>query len=279
MDKTSSYILLIGILVVISIGFTIWSTITLGGSINTLNTKTDSQFKTLTSTLSSLNDSLQLESESHFISVINSVQPSIVTVLSYPVHNDTGSNNVIFLDNNGKEWNLGAGFSIDSNGDILTANHIIANTTSVIIILPDGKTIIPVSKSKNIPDLDLAILFVNSSLPSVKLQNGVSQQVGLSIAFTGYPITTSINGVNVPVETTLRGSVSAIVPFTYNNQPVPVYVLGVAANKGKGNSGGPVFSLKTGEVIGIINEKITSTEGVAISTVVSQQLINNLLSQ
>lgn len=265
MDKISTYIFGLGILVIISIAFTTWSTI-----------RTDNQFDDISSTLASINNSLELESENHFINIISSIQPSIVTVLSAPAHKDNGSNNIIFLDNNGQEWNLGAGFSIDDNGDILTANHVITGATETAIILNNG-TLIPVSKASSIPDLDVAILYVNSSVPSVKLQDGISSQIGMSIAFTGFPLSTSIEGGNIPVKTTVKGSISAVIPFTYNNLPAPVYILGAAANKG--NSGGPVFSLKTGEVVGIINQKITEKEGVTISTVVNQQLINSILNR
>lgn len=232
-------------------------------SISNLNNKIDS-----------INNSLELESEDHFINVQHNMAESIVAVLSSPAHNDNGTNNIIFLDNAGQEWNLGTGFSFDDNGNILTAYHVIKNTSKLLILTKDGKTI-PVFNSKDIPDLDLSILFVNSTLPSVKLQNGLSY-IGASIAFTGYPLSTRINGQNIPVESTVKGSVSNLIPFTYNNQLVPVYVLGAAANKG--NSGGPVFSLKTGEVIGIINEKIIGTEGITISTAINQELINKLLN-
>lgn len=276
MDKISKYILLIGVLIVASIILTFWFN-------NQLNKKIDRQFDTINLTLdtinltlTSLNDSLQLESETHFMNTISNINPSVVSVLSSPPHNDSGSNNVIYLDNGGQAWNLGTGFSIDSNGDILTANHVVDNVKTIVIILPNG-TILPVSRMVNIPDLDVAILYVNSSLPPVKLQNVLSSSpVGMSIAFIGYPFTTEINGKNSPVETTVKGTVSAIIPYTYKNQVVYVYVLGAAANKG--NSGGPVFSLKTGEVIGIINEKTTQQEGIAISTVITKQLVTELLS-
>lgn len=256
-NKILYAVVILAILILALIGFMFYST-------NNLNNKIDS-----------INKSLALESEDHFIDVQNTISKSIVTVLSSPVHNDSGANNVIYLDDKGEAWNLGTGFSIDNDGHFLTALHVIRNTSLVLIVLPDGKGAIPVKKSVNNPDLDLSILYTNTSLPPVKIQNGLSY-VGANVAFAGFPLSTSVNGKNMPVLTMVKGSVSALIPFRYYAQDVPVYVLGAAANKG--NSGGPVFSLKTGEVIGIINEKITSSEGVAISTAINQNLINNLMN-
>lgn len=229
-------------------------------SISSLNGKIDS-----------INKSLEIESEDHYINIQKNIGQSVVMVLSSPAHSDSASNDVIYLDNKGQAWNMGTGFSFNNEGNILTANHVIKNATAVVVVYQTTK--IPVTKSKNIPELDLAILYVNSSISPVRLQGGdlsdMNNRLGSSVAFIGYPLTT-------PIQTTVRGSVSGLIPFTYENEIVPVYVLGAAANKG--NSGGPVFSLKTGEVIGIINEKIEGTEGIAISTAINQNLINNIMN-
>lgn len=251
--------IVLAILILASIGFMFYST-------SNLNNKIDS-----------INKSLELESEDHFIQVQSNIGKSVVMVLSSPVHNDSGTNDVIYLDDKGQAWNLGTGFSIDDKGDILTANHVVRNASTVLILYQNNSVTmtIPVTGSKNFPDLDLAILYTKSSITPVRLQNSLSY-VGASVAFAGFPLSTQVNGKNIPVETVIKGSVSGLVPFTYQDQVVPVYVLGGTANKG--NSGGPVFSLKTGEVIGIINEKIMGTKGIAISTAINQNLINNLMN-
>lgn len=234
----------------------------------------------LNTKIDSLNKSLELESEDHYINVQNDIAKSVVMVLSAPAHTDgTSNNNVIYLDNEGGAWNLGTGFSIDDKGDILTADHVVTNASDVVVEYNDGSNskMFTVYGIRHVPELDLAILYVNTPIPPVKLQDGNfdSSRVGSSVAFIGFPLTTPLDGKNYPVQTSVKGSVSSIVPFTYKNDKVPVYILGGTANHG--NSGGPVFSLKTGEVIGIINQKIVGTEGITISTAVNQNLVNSLL--
>ena len=243
----------------------------------------------INSKIESINKSLELESEDHYMNIQREVAESVVIVFSFPVNSGNSSSDVIFLDDTGQSWNIGTGFSIDNKGTILTANHVVQGADKVVVIhqttttsdVSIDTTAIPiqVSRIKSVPDLDLAILYTNSSITPVKIQtgnvNGMSSFLGSSIAFIGYPLSIPINGKNIPIQTTVRGSVSGIVPFPYQNQEVLVYVLGAAANKG--NSGGPVFSLKTGEVIGIINKKFGEKESIAISTAINQNLINKLV--
>ncbi len=257
-------IVTVAILILISIGLTFYLTSNLNNKIEIVN------------------NLLNAESETHFIEVQKTTANSVVEVISSPINNNGGSNNVIYLDNKGQAWNMGTGFSIDNKGHILTANHVIQNANTVMVLYTDGLTTktIPVNGIKSSSDLDLAILYTNSSIPPVTIQGGniqdMNSYLGASVAFIGYPFSTTLNGVNHPVETTTRGSISALIPFTYKNQQVPVYVIGANANRG--NSGGPVFSLKTGQVIGIINEKSEGTEGIAISTAINQDLITQAMN-
>jgi len=258
---------ILGILIIALMVFTYYST-------SNLNTKIESVNNSL--------NSLELGSEDHFIQVQNDMVKSIVMVRSSPAHSDTSSaDNVIFLDNNGQAWNLGTGFSIDDNGDILTANHVVSDSNLVFVDYNDDQNVktFTVYAIRHVPELDLAILYVNTSIPKARIQSlnssYKSSEIGSSIAFIGFPMTTILDGKSIPVQTTVKGSVSSIIPFTYKNEKVPVLILGGTANHG--NSGGPVFSLKTGEVIGMINQKIEGTEGITISTAIYQELINNLL--
>lgn len=227
----------------------------------------------LSDSITKLNDKIEIESDDHYIQVQNEVQKSVVLVISHPANLvGESANNVIYIDDNGEQWNQGTGFSIDKQGNILTANHVVGAAKFVTVILPNNNgQKIPVESWKQVPDLDLAILYVNSSVPPVKIHEGSlkdsSSNVGSSVAFIGFP-------AGLSAETTVKGSVSGIFPFTYKNERALVYILGGTANPG--NSGGPVFSLKTGQVIGIINSKIKGTEGIIISTAINQDLINNI---
>jgi S1-C subfamily serine protease len=241
-----------------------------------LSMRLDSLNSDLNEKIGYVNESVNQQSDDHFITVQKEITKSIVAVRSTPVSStdQSSASQVIYLDNNGMAWKTGTGFSIDDKGDILTAYHIVEGGKTVEIILPDmNSKVMSVEKVQAVPSLDLAILYVNSSVPPVKLQEGnftdLQSNVGSSIAFTGFP-------GNLQAETTIKGSVAGIMPSSYNNIPVIVYILGGTANKG--NSGGPVFSLKSGKVIGIINQKVGDTEGIAISTAINKNLLDNLMN-
>jgi S1-C subfamily serine protease len=276
MDKVSTSIFVLGILIAIFIIYMVWSTNALSTSLDNLSTKTDVQFRTLSSSLDSLNKSLQFESEDHFVSVIQNLDDSIVAVVTFPVHNVTESS-VIYVDQNGQQGNMGAGFSIDKNGNILTAYHIIRDTNQGFIVLKNGTIMQIMSNPSIFPELDLAIIHINSGVPSVSIEDTNSPvPIGTSLAFTGFPLAdVIIQGQITFPRITTRGIISDIIPFIYNNTLIPVYILGASVNGG--DSGGPVYSLKTGKVIGIINERFTEKEGIGISTPINQYVINLLL--
>lgn len=246
-----------------------------------LNSKLDSTNNNLNSKLDSTNNLLNLQSESHFINIQSNIAKSIVIIESpIPTNYSSSANSedIIYLDNNGQSWKIGTGFSVDDKGHILTANHVIDGAQNVIISYSNGvtTTTIPAIGSMRFPDLDMAILYADLSIPPVTIQGqDMNSHIGSTVGFIGYPLISPVNGIPSPIETTTRGTVSGLIPFTYQNQQVPVYVIGANANHG--NSGGPVFSLGSGEVIGIINQKVSNMEGMAISTAIDQNLINSMI--
>lgn len=111
---------------------------------------------------------------------------------------------------------------------------------------------------------DLALLRIEGTpLPAMTLQTAGPVREGQSVAFTGFPI----GGVLGLSPVTHRGIISAITPIALpsatanqlNEQVIKrlksgtfeVYQLDATAYPG--NSGGPLFEMEKGEVIGIIN--------------------------
>ncbi|HEC39482.1 hypothetical protein LCGC14_0577210 [marine sediment metagenome] len=186
-----------------------------------------------------------------------------------PSEDSSGFNAVIFTDAEGLDWSIGTGFSINSDGDILTAKHVINNADVVIVALKDGN----VKRVDNIivtDYSDVALLKVNSGLPPVKfIENGVSD-LGTDIGFIGFPL-----GPNT--RTSTKGSISAVIPYRYegDNSDTIVYIINSFVNKG--NSGGPVFSLKTGEVVGIMNALSEEMNGIAISTALNKNALSPVI--
>jgi len=111
---------------------------------------------------------------------------------------------------------------------------------------------------------DVALLRIGGSpLPSMRLGNSVKVREGELYAFTGYPIG-MVLGLN-PV--THRGIVSAISPIAIpahasrrlNSRMIrrlvePYDVFQLDATAYPGNSGSPLYDVKRGDVVGIINK-------------------------
>lgn len=267
MVDTLRVLRLLTILIIISLVFSIFSyfgTTSIDTTISSeVLTGLEPKFDKINNQLESINNSLWLESEEHYIEIMDKMVKSIVQVISYPSSETSGENAVFFIDENGRKWSLGTGFSIDDDGRILTAYHIVKNSENVVLILQDGETV-PVSKILNFPELDLSILDIKTDVPQVEFEEKQSK-VGTTVGFIGFPLGNEYR-------ITTQGTISGAIKFKYNNDDVVVYTINSFSNKG--NSGGPVFSLKNGRVIGIVNAKLVEKEGFTISTVLNSEIIS-----
>jgi S1-C subfamily serine protease len=166
---------------------------------------------------------------------------------------------------------LGTGFVIGDGRLIVTNAHVLPKEI-------DSKGIeriaVFVRKNKNVSVLeakivatdaihDIAILqLVSGALPALKISDKAVRE-GQSIVFTGYPIGMVLGLYPV----THRGIISAITPVVLPaiksrqinakllrrlRDPFDVYQLDATAYPG--NSGSPVYSVETGNVIGIVNK-------------------------
>ncbi len=111
---------------------------------------------------------------------------------------------------------------------------------------------------------DLALLRIEGTpLPALTLGDAEAAREGTSIAFTGYPIggvlgfspvthrgiVSSVTSIVLPAATS--GQLSARAVSRLREGPFDIYQLDATAYPG--NSGGPVFDVATGRVIGVIN--------------------------
>jgi S1-C subfamily serine protease len=110
---------------------------------------------------------------------------------------------------------------------------------------------------------DLALLEIEArTLPPLILANSAEVQEGEAVAFTGYPIGLVL-GLN---PTTHTGIISAIAPIVLPSPTAhtikkeiltllrhPYDIFQIDATAYPGNSGGPVYRISSGEVIGILN--------------------------
>ena len=112
------------------------------------------------------------------------------------------------------------------------------------------------------PVHDLALLYISTPLPALKLAASANAREGAEVAFTGFPIGMALGLYPV----THRGIVSAVSPMAppqtdsrlltakmIRAMRDPYDVLQLDATAYPGNSGSPVFDQRSGEVIGVIN--------------------------
>lgn len=150
--------------------------------------------------------------------------------------------------------NGGTGFIIDGKGIIVTNAHVISNANTILVLNNKGdefraNVIFEDQKS------DIAILKIKDN--DFKAFNAIpysikkaGAELGEQLFTIGYPRNEIVYN---------EGYMSAKTGFNGDTMSCQI---GVPANPG--NSGGPVFN-KSGEIIGIINTRLTEAEGVVFA--------------
>ena len=176
-----------------------------------------------------------------------------------------------------EERALGSGFLVDPSGYIVTNDHVIDKADRIYVKLttdpPNDQghraTVVGVDK-----DTDLAVIKIDAgeSLPTVKLGNSDSAQVGDSVEAIGSPFDLS--------QTVTAGIVSA------KNRNIEGGVGGqfkhyiqTDAAINPGNSGGPLLNMD-GQVIGVNTALITQTNGyMGIGFAIPSNTVVNVYNQ
>ncbi|MGB0747338.1 MAG: DegQ family serine endoprotease [Magnetospiraceae bacterium] len=166
---------------------------------------------------------------------------------------------------------LGSGFVIDTEGHVVTNNHVIADAAEIRVVLHDG-TIIDAELVGTDPETDIAVLKIDpdaAEIPAVKFGNSDQAHVGDWVMAVGNPF-----GLG---STVTAGIISArgrdINAGRYDD------FIQTDASINKGNSGGPLFNLD-GDVIGV-NTLIFSPSGgnVGIGFAVPSQVAEPIVDQ
>jgi serine protease Do len=171
-----------------------------------------------------------------------------------------------------KQRSLGSGFIVDSQGYIVTNNHVIDGASKIKVKLQDGRELTGTVVGTD-PQTDLAVVKVNAStLPTLKLGNSDQVKVGEWVLAFGSPF-----GLE---QTMTAGIISAkgrdIGAGNYDS------FLQTDAAINPGNSGGPLVNLR-GEVVGI-NTMILSQSGgfqgvgLAIPATMADNVYHQLIS-
>ena len=163
---------------------------------------------------------------------------------------NTTRNSVVLIET---DIGSGSGWIYDTNGHIITNNHVVENTNWIRVTFQSG-TIIQATLVGRDPYSDMAVIKINASdEPLFPLEIGVSADllVGETVTAIGNPF-----GLD---NTMTAGIVSATgrQMSTINNYAI-VDVIQTDAAINPGNSGGPLFNLK-GKVVGMNTAIISST--------------------
>jgi serine protease Do len=166
----------------------------------------------------------------------------------------------------------GSGLIIDSDGHIVTNNHVIGDATEIEVRFSDKTKLIAHVVGKD-PDTDLALLKVNAGrpLPNARFGDSTSVKVGQWVLAVGNPF-----GLD---RTVTLGVVSGIGRENINLSRYENFIQ-TDASINPGNSGGPLFNLH-GEVIGINTAIINFAQGIgfAIPSNMAKQVIEQLLAK
>ena len=139
----------------------------------------------------------------------------------------------------------GTGWIVDSNGLIVTNNHVVAGANSVTVTLQNGKTYLAKTVRTD-PIDDLAVIDIGTS-------NLQALTMGDSSAMTDGDLVVAIgNALGEKIEAT-QGIISDTgVTFAVDSRETLYNTLETTAQIVHGNSGGPLVNMD-GQIIGIIS--------------------------
>ncbi|MCX6644940.1 MAG: trypsin-like peptidase domain-containing protein [bacterium] len=170
--------------------------------------------------------------------VVRTLEPAVVWILA-----DTGSGDV---------WTQGSGFIVHETGCVLTNAHVVDGADQIIVGWPDRFN----RSEKNAEilaidtNLDLAVLKIDGAhLPTLPIGSSSDAGLGDAVITLGYPVGDELGLGGLTVT---RGVLSSLRCISSGDD---VDLLQTDAAVTLGCSGGPLYDLDTGTVIGIIQGK------------------------
>lgn len=190
--------------------------------------------------------------ESSVIKVVDEASPAVVSVVTKNVNFDPDTGIVE------EEQGIGTAFIIDSNGTILTNNHVVSDEKTEYTVVTKDKKSYPAAKISRDPSNDLAIIKINATgLPTVKIGDSSALKPGQYVVAIGNALGKFDNSVTTGVVSQLGRKVTASAsPFGGARETLE-NVIQTDAALNPGNSGGPLLNL-SGEVIGV---NVATTQG------------------
>ena len=146
----------------------------------------------------------------------------------------------------------GTAFSVSSDGYMLTCDHVVAGASGIWVLIDDKFVSASIVAQDGV--LDIALIKVNiAGTTPLPIAYGTRVQLGEQVSVAGFPFGDTL-GKSLKVSS---GTISGI----NNSQREQSLQIDAAVNPG--NSGGPLLNAR-GEVIGIVNAKLTGENVTAI---------------
>jgi len=168
---------------------------------------------------------------------------------------------------------VGSGIILTSNGSILTNNHVVENSNSLSVLLPDGRTVSATVVATD-PAHDLAVIKANATgLTPAKLGESSTIQVGEVVLAIGSPLGTFTSSVTEGIISATNRTITVADTSSRSGKTL-TGLLQTDAAINPGNSGGPIVDA-AGKVIGVATAGSTQANGLnfAIPIDVARALI------
>lgn len=200
-----------------------------------------------------------------FVSVIEKVRPSVVAITTeVPVR---------MFGRQFTQEGAGSGWIIDTNGLIVTNNHVVEGARTVTVTLQDGRSF-PAVSVRTDTMADLAVIRIDAqNLPALQIGDSSKLRVGEWVVAIG-------NALGLGISAT-KGIVSALgVSISTSDRETIHDLIQTDAAINPGNSGGPLVNL-AGEVVGINSIKVAQVGvegmGYAMSIEEAAPIIDQLV--
>jgi S1-C subfamily serine protease len=207
------------------------------------------------------------DDEKNTISIYQKASPSVVNVISTVITRD------FFLNAIPREGS-GSGAMIDTQGHILTNNHVIRDAQKLEVTLADGSKW-PAKLVGTDPDNDLAVIRISAppeKLKPLPLGDSRQLQVGQKVLAIGNPF-----GLGLTVTTGIISSLGRNIRSEVGTMIEELIQTDASINPG--NSGGPLLN-SDGEMIGVNTAIISPTGGsVGIGFAIPVNTAKRIMSQ
>ncbi|BDP41479.1 serine protease [Deinococcus aetherius] len=157
----------------------------------------------------------------------------------------------------GVQQGTGSGFFVNSQGDIITNNHVVEGASEITIRLHGNKQTYKARVIGRAPDFDLALIRAEGvprdAVKPIPLGDSSQLDVGLKAIAMGAPF-----GLDFSVSEGIISSLERTVPVGTKGVSQSVIQTDAAINPG--NSGGPLLN-SAGQVIGVNTQILTGGSG------------------